>query len=720
MDKENLYQQINQFNSKYTDPSDKGSKSFSEAYLYVNEDEAIDKAGFIKELIMKGYLSDSYEKILDLTFGSGSLTSHIVFDNDITYEKITFNDINRKKTNQKLDEYIEDSIITNNDILDNSIYKSIEADLVIINPQIGGNYTYGNILNQKKDSEKNDNVLDNLYYTLKRFYDNDSTIIFYGQDKDFDSLLDGYNFYKYMSDSKQNLFVINKEIKNNICFQKKDNIFLVNENCLEVTDEDEQIESFDDMYLITEEFSFNEKNIVTNNEEAFKKWWYSSTYENSDGKKYEQPTKNAYFNGIKRLIVKLNDQGENIDVFSINKIEYVEKINDRLKTGDLKTYNVEYGYNASNGLKQYIRFLQDTNNNSKEVEKSDFINFSNVSKGNLDFPHKNILFKGVPGTGKSKTVDNIIKDKDKLDMQELSDNILRINIHSASSNSDLMQGISISTDEKQNILYKEKRGSVLKHIIKAIYRPYQPFALVLEEIQENSLNELIGDLIYLIEDTKRTKVRLEEQTLSYDELIKQVNPEHFVELPSLVENNDINTKMIIPDNLYIFCTSNYRDDKKVIEDNLLRRFDVIEMYPKNQEELDKEDGKFIFKSKEASDFLEKLNKEILTAFNDETHPDRNIIGHANWLNITDEENDKNRQLFYKALLKVVIEFKEIREVEFESFVQPILSVVFKKQKGLSQTIEKYLDIFYTDGELKLSTYKEMVDKLQKEIYSSFI
>jgi hypothetical protein len=272
-----------------------------------------------------------------------------------------------------------------------------------------------------------------------------------------------------------------------------------------------------------------------------------------------------------------------------------------------------------------------------------------------------------------------------------------------------MQGISISTDDKSNILYQEKRGAVLKHIFEAMFKPKQPFVLVLEEIQENSLNELIGDLIYLIEKDKRTKIELEEeQELSYKELFEKINPQHFVELPNLVEGSDSNIKMIMPDNLYVFCTSNYRDDKKVIEDNLLRRFDVVEIYPQTQEEL----GEEIFKSKDVSDFLNKLNELIEKQFKDETHPDRYLLGHANWLGITKEDSEDNKRLFYTALLKVLVEFKEIREVDFETYVKPIVEELFKEGEHLSERIKQYLD----ECDFKYESYKEMVSTLQVKIY----
>ena len=211
-------------------------------------------------------------------------------------------------------------------------------------------------------------------------------------------------------------------------------------------------------------------------------------------------------------------------------------------------------------------------------------------------------------------------------------------------------------------------------------------------------------MIYLIEKEKRTEIKLEDvQELSYQELFDKTNPKYFVELPNLVEGSDSNMKMMMPNNLYIFCTSNYRDDKKVIEDNLLRRFDVIEIYPKYGN---------IFKSEDISKFLSKLNDEILKQFKDEIHPDRYLIGHANWLDITDEDSEDNEKLFYTSLLKVLVEFKEIREIEFDTYVKPILKELFKDGEHLSKRIKQYLN----DCEFEYKSYKEMVEKLQSKIY----
>ncbi|HHH53042.1 MAG TPA: hypothetical protein ENK91_05240, partial [Bacteroidetes bacterium] len=276
----------------------------------------------------------------------------------------------------------------------------------------------------------------------------------------------------------------------------------------------------------------------------------------------------------------------------------------------IRTYVQEiFGFETKIKNTNYGNEEQNTNH---KIEKYIFSNINDI-KINKDFEengYKNILLKGVPGTGKSRTIDNIIKNQLNLG-KHLDSHVLRINIHSASSNADLMQGIGISSNEKGEIEYKERQGLIFEFIEKATFNPNQPFALVLEEIQENSLNELIGDLIYLIEDSKRAKgLNPDNKEYTYRELVEKILKDapstEKVKMPNLISQDSKAKVMIMPDNLFFFCTSNYRDDRRVIEDNLLRRFDVIEVYPKYKNDIGED-----FKSSEVSDFLEALNKSIV-------------------------------------------------------------------------------------------------------------
>lgn len=773
---QNVYNQIDSFVEQRV-----GKSKLHEIKFYVDSETAKDKASFVKFLVENNEIIEKGKeyKTIDLCYGSGNLTTHILGDCGIDFSELVLNDVNTDDRNNG----IQIGTKQDDDFLDATKFTT-KYDLIIFNPQIGGKDTYPNgivefekiepilyndtfekYLNYKgfdtslldisvDESEKSIlihsekmtkiemneifknikifNYYDVFYYskeskiegtstkivqfrkTLENISHKNSIVIFYGEMNYFKYLLADYtNIRFYLQDSGKQLFVLAKGESSKKCYEKIENQFIENENCEIEKDSDEEDLDIGELMQELEENkidnSFNgvlqsESSIVTNvqtdNEEKFKQWWYDATFTNADGKEFERPTKNAYFNGIKRLSKEIG-----VELFFINNVKEIENILDKLQNGALKEFNKNDGYNPSNGLKQYIKFLKLEKNidfsldnskekdiviEDKEIEK---INFSDEPKGKenwQDFKYKNLLFKGVPGTGKSRAINEIIIKH--LGLAKNDKNTLRINIHSASSNSDLMQGIGISSDNG-NIKYSEKQGLILDIIKRATFHPNQPFVLILEEIQENSLNELIGDLIYLIEDDKRAKLIADNKEYdNYEELVdKLVDKDDtldYVEIPYLVNDSTKYKKMIMPNNLFIFCTSNYRDDKKVIEDNLLRRFEVIEIYPKNQEQMGKDDkDEYFFKQKDVSDFLESLNQSILKVMkeNHEIHPDRFIIGHAIWQKVNDEKS------FYKSFLKLIVEFKDIREIEFELF-KTIIKDITPKPFTLENNYNSYYDM----------------------------
>jgi len=407
----------------------------------------------------------------------------------------------------------------------------------------------------------------------------------------------------------------------------------------------------------------------------------------------ENPRVNNEYQQIRR--VKWFDTEEYVVANKLLPMDTVSKINSQSEhIVNILNYSLNKYYKSNEiELKQETTHLIEKPNNEKkeEIIKQKFSDEEIKYK----FTYKNILLKGVPGTGKSRTLNHIINNHLNLKEEYQETNVLRINIHSASSNADLMQGIGISSNENGNIEYKEKQGLILELIEKATFSPNQPFVLVLEEIQENNLNELIGDLIYLIDDSKRAKdykADNKEYTHSevIDEIVKQNSAIDTVKLPSLISKVDKVKRMIIPHNLFIFCTSNYRDDRKVIEDNLLRRFEVIEIYPKYKDTIGDD-----FKSDEVSEFLRELNESIVTvcSSNGEIHSDRFRIGHSIWLEVETKED------FSRAFLKVITEFKDVKDMHFDDF----------------QKIVKDLE-FPFGVEKEYDSYEEWINVLQNECY----
>lgn len=329
----------------------------------------------------------------------------------------------------------------------------------------------------------------------------------------------------------------------------------------------------------------------------------------------------------------------------------------------------------------------------------------------------NVLFKGVPGTGKSLAVDALIEDLG-IDPTQPSAQVLRINVHSASTNSQLMQGIGVSTLGGQ-ITYSEKRGLVLNHLVAAIQDPAQPYVLVLEEVQENSLNALIGDLIYLIEPSKRLsvcdlllKIAFSEvasfSASSLAELVAQLlrwaqmKGEHVssVRLPTLVAaDGQDGMALVFPRNLHVFCTANYRDDRKIVEDNLMRRFDVIEIPPCPE----------AIRDLDVRDVFKRLNDGLRGL--DNTHGDRNELGHADWLEVDSPAS------MAKALLKALHEWKDIRGFPWEEIRENVLGI------GKTASVAKKIESMYPvlDGHItKATSYSDAIRKLQAERYPRII
>ncbi|MBH0039869.1 hypothetical protein [Pseudoalteromonas sp. SWN166] len=323
--------------------------------------------------------------------------------------------------------------------------------------------------------------------------------------------------------------------------------------------------------------------------------------------------------------------------------------------------------------------------NTEEPNPQYDVNETKISVIPKDIP-LNLLLKGVPGTGKSWSIDRILNEYFSMELPvtntegQILSRVKRINLHSGSSNSSLMQGVSVSAKEN-GVVYDEKIGLILDFVLTAIKYPSIPFALVLEEIQENNLNELIGDLIYLIEPSKRAKsYEVNPDCNIFEEVLRVTNQNskiHYVTIPNLINGDLVEKRLFLPSNLYFFCTSNYRDDKKIIEDNLLRRFDVFEIYPNYE----------VIKDADVSEFLKQFNELIANKIHD-IHSDRFIIGHANWMYVEDKES------FSQAFLKLLIEFKDIREIDFE-----ILQEVFGQVK-----IPFDLDIIEYQDYLSLTKY----------------
>lgn len=153
---EKVYRQIDNFNNAPSNPEIENSKPVVDAYLYVSREVAEDRADFFKWLIKESKIEPfqnlKINNVLDLAFGSGNLTSHILLDASIEYQKVFLNDKITDNTNQEIE--LPSHEILDYDFLNYSAFqdkfKESRVDLLVFNPQIGGSYIKG-----KFDPEEN-------------------------------------------------------------------------------------------------------------------------------------------------------------------------------------------------------------------------------------------------------------------------------------------------------------------------------------------------------------------------------------------------------------------------------------------------------------------------------------------------------------------------------------------------------------------------------------
>jgi 5-methylcytosine-specific restriction endonuclease McrBC GTP-binding regulatory subunit McrB len=293
------------------------------------------------------------------------------------------------------------------------------------------------------------------------------------------------------------------------------------------------------------------------------------------------------------------------DLFTIKDVNIIQGLYERcLQDGDLAELNKSVeSMRPSNALGRYKEFLDKVD--KKFLESAELLNQGSKNIDELKISKNQILY-GPPGTGKTYStvgksleilgasnrtnIKSIRKLKEKFGSQ-----VEFVTFHQSFSYEDFVEGLKANSDHG-NISYDIENG-VFKEICEnAKNNLKKPYVLIIDEINRGNISRIFGELITLIEPSKRAGA---------DEEIS-------LKLPYSKVN------FSVPDNLYIIGTMNTTDRSLTMMDAALRRrFDFVEMLP----DVDLVKGNF--DGINVKEILKTINWRIEVLYDKE-----HLIGHS--------------------------------------------------------------------------------------------
>ena len=180
-----------------------------------------------------------------------------------------------------------------------------------------------------------------------------------------------------------------------------------------------------------------------------------------------------------------------------------------------------------------------------------------------NIPHQ-IIFYGSPGTGKSRTVENITRNK----------RIIRTTFHPETDYHSFV-GSYKPVMNGSNIEYKFVPQAFTKAYCEALKNPNEPHFLIIEEINRGNCAQIFGDIFQCLDrdETGKSKYEVEcnEDLANY---LKEV----------FADTDIVTDKIILPTNLYILATMNTSDQSLFPMDSAFKRRWDWEFVPINYED----------------------------------------------------------------------------------------------------------------------------------------
>ena len=311
-----------------------------------------------------------------------------------------------------------------------------------------------------------------------------------------------------------------------------------------------------------------------------------------------------------------------------------------------------------------------------------------VTNNNYAINNEQIIYYGVPGSGKSYKIDKIIENVS-------NEQKMRVVFHPEYTNADFIG--QILPIEDNGVDYRFKAGPFTRILKRALQNPSKPYYLVIEEINRGNAAAIFGDLFQLLDRNENGFSSYPIENIDINSFIRSSNNLHNDKIvPSTVQVGNINytenTEITLPPNLAIFATMNTSDQNVFTLDNAFQRRWRMELVEnkfniENPDELTQSKAKLEGFDITWGDFQKKINTEIskqavesgLSSMEDKrlgcwfVKPDKTI----------NSEKTISQKLFSEKVLKYLWDdaFKFVRTEVFENEFQTLEDLSNAYQNG---------------------------------------